>query len=1256
MLRAKPRNIAMKCLKILALATAFTKTIIIGLLFVSLLPNTARAASCPPEITAYWQLNENNVATFADYCGTIDGICGGGNCPSPVAGKISIGQQFTSDLTTGLEMPGNAFDWSSTDSFSIEYWMKKEAATLSVEEAVISRTETTGAMEWRTGLWSSGAASFVLIAANGDGSDPSQYLQGTTNLADGNWHHIVAIRDGLLGENRIYVDGNLEDAKPVTYFDGFIASDGAPLNIGRSQTSYYSGIADEIAIYNRVLEEQEIRAHYYLVRKYHALCSAPVKIMPLGDSITAGFSSGVDDPDFQISYRKDLWDSLIGADYYIDYVGSQVTGQGYDNFDPDNEGHPGWTASSLADQTYNWASTYHPDIILLHAGTVTVDPSPADIERILDEIDLYSKDVTVVLARIINRYPYSQTTTDFNNNVEALVTSRLAAGDKIIYVDQENGAGLTYALYPAGDIWDDVHPYATGYTKMAAVWQTALTDFLPVCPAGPPLIISDPILEASVGNFYTYSVEATGVPAPTYSLDIAPNDMTIPLESGEIEWTPSTIGDFDVTVMANNSEGIDLQSFTINVVEAPLNLTDNLLALYHFDYTDTESDQLVLDFSTYGNNATCDPTTAACPTWTASGKFGGAFSYDGANDNFTVPDGTIWDVADFSVAAWVNISSYTGLDMHIWGHRGATSSSRALWLYVNDSGNRITFRRNDVDLLASADTLSTSTWHHIAVTYTAATGEALLYIDGTLADNAVQIGELYPTSNEVDMGLRTAKGDCPFLGAIDELALWDKPLTADHITELYNLTTGIGVELCADGETALCYTGPDGTEGVGICQAGIATCTSGQWSVCVGEIVPETEICADGLDNDCNGEIDDSAICCTPGETRQCGTDVGACEFGSETCGPDAKWDGICVDGILPSTEVCDDTIDNDCDGQTDECVTGYYFPPPVEGLENQDQRLPAEVGLNSEIVNDLNEKATGWALWRHGYLVHVEGDFNSNGAMQSLRKTVHALTVGAGINQGKIPSYDQKISFWQTELTGKDADATWWHVMTQSAGFDYPGCGDDNDYNPGEMWTYSDLNLFHLCNAIAKSYGKTDYYDQYEDVVGEAIFNSIGMQGWSTETRADGIRFNFDMEDMGRLGLLLMARGNWENNSIVPQWFIEELESKQSYGMMANYQGCNDGYVYLDPLLFPESPYGYLTWVNSAGDYYPDSDTNWAWALGYAGQLIMWNHTNGIVYVAKNAQEGATLFNNQLPLPPFTNGIPYMIEKNIIGPNPLVN
>ena len=86
------------------------------------------------------------------------------------------------------------------------------------------------------------------------------------------------------------------------------------------------------------------------------------------------------------------------------------------------------------------------------------------------------------------------------------------------------------------------------------------------------------------------------------------------------------------------------------------------------------------------------------------------------------------------------------------------------------------------------------------------------------------------------------------------------------------------------------------------------------------------EICTNGIDEDRNGSIDDGCPCAV-GTTRACWPGapdfrrVGACSDGAQECNSDgvtATW-SECGGARLPSREIRDDGIDNNCDGATDE-------------------------------------------------------------------------------------------------------------------------------------------------------------------------------------------------------------------------------------------------------------------------------------------------------------------------------------------------
>jgi hypothetical protein len=201
----------------------------------------------------------------------------------------------------------------------------------------------------------------------------------------------------------------------------------------------------------------------------------PIKIMPLGDSITQSDSQ-------HNSYRRNLWHKLKAGGYSIDFVGSQNENFGgpppNPDFDLNHEGHWGWRVDQILEKIHDWMATYQPDIVLIHLGHndlgrgQSIASTIQELGEIIDILRYHNPRVTVLLAQIIPTYPPSPAIPKLNVEIARLAEAKNTRESPVLRVNQAEGFDARE------DTFDGLHPNESGEEKMAIRWYTALVKVL----------------------------------------------------------------------------------------------------------------------------------------------------------------------------------------------------------------------------------------------------------------------------------------------------------------------------------------------------------------------------------------------------------------------------------------------------------------------------------------------------------------------------------------------------------------------------------------------------------------------------------------------------------------------------------------------------------------------------------------------------------------------------------------------------------
>jgi hypothetical protein len=216
-------------------------------------------AACIEDPIGYWTLDQNTSPYNNETRDNYHGTCTAPGCPVvDTSGQVGSSQIFDgADDGILIADSGTAiFDRGTTDSFSIAVWFRRDAGVAwAGNEVLVGRYVNVGAN--RAHFWvgladSTGYATFRLWDNVNFNQAQAGIVRGNINLADGQWHQMVAVRNGQTNQNFLYVDGVEIGVVPITYTGDFIAD--APMTIGRQNNNYYfNGNIDEAAFFDVAL-------------------------------------------------------------------------------------------------------------------------------------------------------------------------------------------------------------------------------------------------------------------------------------------------------------------------------------------------------------------------------------------------------------------------------------------------------------------------------------------------------------------------------------------------------------------------------------------------------------------------------------------------------------------------------------------------------------------------------------------------------------------------------------------------------------------------------------------------------------------------------------------------------------------------------------------------------------------------------------------------------------------------------------------
>ena len=226
-----------------------------------------------------------------------------------------------------------------------------------------------------------------------------------------------------------------------------------------------------------------------------------------------------------------------------------------------------------------------------------------------------------------------------------------------------------------------------------------------------------------------------------------------------------------------------LNTFTFNWNGAAYPIYDSSLVLalnFNNNSSIGESSTKFIDISKNANNGTC--SGAACPTYTSSGKFGGAYTFNGSSKYITCGSAASLNPTNaLTIEAWIKPSSLSGeraiVHKQNWNNKTG--------YYLETIGKQVEFALGNGSNIAldGATSLVTGAWYHVAGVLNGTT--MTIYVNGKADGTGSFSGTVKTGTESLLIGKNAYWSGEFFNGPIDEVRVYNRALSANEIAMQY---------------------------------------------------------------------------------------------------------------------------------------------------------------------------------------------------------------------------------------------------------------------------------------------------------------------------------------------------------------------------------------------------------------------------------------------------------------------------------------